>query len=183
MPAGLAVAATGLGTIESGPDWHKRTSIGVDVMKRVLPSVLVALGLALLVPPAWASDATLKSALKPYEARLTKDIAYLAGFRVPSKKATGGALKRLAKINKDLKGAVQAANHNQASSKNGRKGRSLVLSGLHDAIAAAGAARSCAKAAKAGHHAAAKLDRKHEQREINRAIPELESGGKLLHLF
>ena len=152
-------------------------------MRRVGISLVIVMGLAALAGPAWASDATLKNALKPYKTRLTADVAYLAAFKVPSSSAASGVQSKLSKISKDLQGATQAANANQASTKNGRKGRSQVLDGLHDAIAAADSARACVKAVKAGKASAAKSDRKLEQSNVNRAIPLLESGGKLLKLF
>ena len=58
-----------------------------------------------------------------------------------------------------------------------------MLSGLHDATLAASDARAAAAAARSGKRSTARRDAKEEQREINKAIPLFESGGKLLHLF
>lgn len=152
-------------------------------MRRIaLFLVMVVVVLASSVP-AWASDSTLRNALKPYKMRLTADVAYLAVFKVPSKAKAGTVSVKLPKIEKDLLGATQAANANQASTKNGRKARAQVLAGLHDALAATDSARACVNAVKAGKAPAAKSDRKLEQSNINKAIPLLESGGKLLKLF
>ena len=70
----------------------------------------------------------------------------------------------------------------QGSTRSGRRGRTLVLSGLHGATLATADARASAKAARSGKRSAAKLDAKHERTEINKAISQFESGGKLLHL-
>jgi len=152
-------------------------------MKRVGLSLLVIVGLAVAPAPGWATDASLKSALKPYKTRLTTDVAYLAGFKVPKKSAVGGVLKKLSKITKDLQGAATAANRNQASSNTGRQGRTQVLAGLHDATSAGAAARACAKAVRSGKGSKAKTDHKQVQSNINKAIPLLESGGTKLKLF
>jgi hypothetical protein len=152
-------------------------------MKRVVLPLVVLLALLAPAPLALASDASLKKALKPFKARLTADIAYLAGFSAPSRARASGALSKLATIRKDLSGATRAATNNKASTKSGRKGRTLVLSALHDATLATGDARASAKAARSGNRSAAKRDAKHERSEINKAIPRFESGGKLLHLF
>jgi hypothetical protein len=152
-------------------------------MKFLAVVLLAALGMVAAAPLAQASDATLKRALKAYEGRLTADIGYLSSFSVPSKGTAAGVLRRLSKVRTDLTGAARAANHEQASSSSGRRGRALVLSGLHDASAAAGDARACANAAGAGNRSAAARDRRLERREIGKAIPLFESGGRLLHLF
>lgn len=152
-------------------------------MKRVAPALLVSLGLLVASPLAQASDASLKSALKRYEARLTTDIGYLSSFSAPSRSTAPAALSRLSKIRSDLTGAARAATGEQASTSSGRKGRTLVLSGLHDATVAADDARACATAARSGNRSTARGDAKAEQSEINKAIGLFESGGKLLHLF
>lgn len=152
-------------------------------MKRGALPLLVALGLLVAAPLAQANDASLEHALKPYEARLTKDIGYLSSFSAPKKSAATAALHRLAKIHTDLTGATHAATTHQASTSSGRRGRTLVLSALHDAIVALGDARSCATAARSGNGSAAKRDRKQALKEINKAIPLFEAGGTLLHLF
>jgi hypothetical protein len=144
-------------------------------MKRlVLP-----LGLLAAAPLAQASNASLEKALKPYETRLTTDISYLSNFSAPSKKAAPAALTKLSKINSDLSGATKAATGQQASTSSGRKGRTQVLSALHEATVATSDARACATAARSGKKSTAKS----EQSEINKAIPLFESGGELLHLF
>lgn len=152
-------------------------------MKRIaLPCLvtIVALGLA---PGAQASDASLQHALKAYQARLTSDIGYLAGFTVPSRSAAGRALTRLAGVHRDLAAASGAASSQQASSSSGRRGRSLVLAALSGAITATGDAEAAASAARAGRSSAARSDVAAEQAAINRAIPQFEQGGRLLHLF
>jgi hypothetical protein len=152
-------------------------------MKRWLLPLLLVAGLLASAPLAQASDASLKHALSPFKSRLTADIAYLAGFKSPSKSAAGGVLRKLSKIGHDLSGATQAANGQQASTNSGRRGRTLVLSGLHHASLATSDAQASARAARAGKRATAKSDAKNEQTEINKAIPQFEQGGRLLHLF
>ncbi len=152
-------------------------------MKRITLSLLIAAGFAVLPSAAAASDATLKSALKAYETKLTTDIGYLSSFSTPSKNGAKGALQKLSKIDKDLAGATKAANKNQGSTANGKKGRTEILAALKDATAADSSAQACAKAAHAAKHSAAKSALKQEQRQINKAIPLFESGGKLLKLF
>jgi hypothetical protein len=152
-------------------------------IQRVALPLLVSLGLLVATPLAQASDASLERALKAYGARLTGDIGYLSSFSAPSKRAAGAVLHRLSKVRDDLAGATRAATGRQASTSSGRKGRKLVLSGLHDATAAAGDARACATAARSGNRFAAKRYERQEQSEIGKAIPMLESGGKVLHLF
>jgi hypothetical protein len=152
-------------------------------MKRFALALLVSLGLLAVAPLAHASDASLEHALKAYKTRLTADIAYLASFSAPSKSAAATALSRLPKLRGDLTGATQAATRQQGSTNSGRKGRTMVLSGLHDAIVATGDAGASAAAARSGNRATAKRDASREQAEINRAIPLFESGGMLLHLF
>ena len=152
-------------------------------MKRVALPLLIAIGLLATASFAQASDAGLRRALRPYRARLTTDISYLSNFTAPSKSRTGAALRRLSKIRGDLGGATRAANLQQASTSSGRKGRTLVLSALHDASAAAADARASALAARSGNRSAARRDARKEQGEINRAITSFEQGGKLLHLF
>jgi hypothetical protein len=152
-------------------------------MRRSITSLAAASCLLVAAPPAHASDASFKRALKPFAARLTRDIGYLANFSVPARKVAAQALRRIAAIRRDLAAATRAATVNHASSRSGRKGRALVLAGLHDATAAAGEARACATAVIAGHRAAAKRDCRREQRLVAEAIRALEAGGRLLHLF
>jgi hypothetical protein len=152
-------------------------------MKRLVVSLVVALSVAVTAPTALASDATLKHALKPYISRLTTDIAYLASFTVPSKAKVGSVLHKVSKIGADLTAVTKAAKGQQASTKKGAQGRTLVLAGLRDATTANGLAKACAKAVKAGKKSLAKTDRKKEFATINKAIKEFESGGKDLHLF
>jgi hypothetical protein len=145
---------------------------------------LLASGAVLVAAPlVQASDRTVTHALKPYEARLTADVGYLASFSAPSKGAAAGALGRLSKVSKHLSGAKRAASGQMASSSSGRKGRTEVLQALNDALLATGDARASAEAARAGKRSTARRDAKAEQREINKAIPLFESGGKKLHLF
>lgn len=151
-------------------------------MKRVMLPLLVSLGVLAVAPLAQASDASLEHALKPYKARLTSDIGYLANFSAPSRRAASGALSTLSKVRADLNGATHAANGQQASSSSGRRGRSEVLSAFHDATVAAGDAQASAHAARAGHSSTARRDAGEEQTEINSAIPLFESGGGLLGL-
>lgn len=143
--------------------------------------VLVAIGAAASV--AQASDASLKHALKAYQTRLTADIGYLASFTAPSNSGATAAFKKLSTISKQLKGATQAANGQQASSSKGIKGRKDVLTALKDASAAVTDAKASATAAKAGKSSTAKHDAKQERQQINKAIPLFESGGKALGLF
>ena len=147
------------------------------------PILLLLLGLLALAPLAQASDATLEKAMKPYEKRLTNDISYLSNFSAPSKKAAPSTLNKLSRISSDLAAATKAATGHQASTSSGRKGRTQILAALHDATTATSDARTCAKAARAGKKSTAKRDAKTEQRQINKAIPLFESGGKLLKLF
>jgi hypothetical protein len=152
-------------------------------MKRVALLLLVPLGLLVATPFARATDASLERALKAYETRLSGDIGYLSSFSAPSKGAAAAVLHRLSEVRNDLAGATRAATGRQASTGSGRRGRELVLSGLHDAAAAASDARACATAVRSGNRNAAKRDERQEQSEIGKAIPLFESGGKLLHLF
>jgi hypothetical protein len=152
-------------------------------MKRIALSVLVMLGLLAGAPIAHASNASLTHALKPYETRLTTDIGYLSSFSAPSRTAASAALTKLSRVRRDLSSATGAASGQQASTNSGRKGRTLVLSAMHDATLAAGDAQASATAARAGRHGVARRDAQSEQTEISRAIPSFESGGRLLHLF
>ena len=153
------------------------------LMKRfVLPLILMFSVLA-LAPLAAASDKSLESALKPYKSKLTTDVAYLAAFKAPSKSKAGGVLKKLSKIEGDLTGAKNAANGQQASTSSGTQGRTEVLSGLGDLLAANGDAKNSASAAKAGKSSTAKSDAKLELKATNKAIPVLEAGGMKLKLF
>jgi hypothetical protein len=152
-------------------------------MKRVALPLLVSFGMLVAAPLAQASDASLTRAVKPYKTRLTADIGYLSSFSVPSKSASSGVVRRLSKIRNDLNGATRAASGQQASTSSGRKGRTLVLSALHDATVATADARACATAAGSGNRSGANRDQRQEQTEIQKAIPLFESGGRLLHLF
>jgi hypothetical protein len=152
-------------------------------MKRVLLPSIVSIGLLAMAPMARGSDASLEHALKAYKTKLTTDVAYLSSFSAPSKSRATATLRRLSKVAGDLAGATRAANGQQASTKSGRKGRKLVLEGLHDATLAVRDARASATAAKSGQRPTAKRDARSEQAKINNAIPMLEQGGKLLHLF
>jgi hypothetical protein len=152
-------------------------------LKRFTIPLLVMLGLLAFAPLAAASDKSLENALKPYKTKLTTDVAYLAAFKAPAKSKAGGVLKKLSKITADLNGAKNAANGQQASTNSGKQGRTEVLSGLGDLLAAAGDAKNSASAAKAGKSATAKSDAKLELKATNKAIPLLEAGGTKLKLF
>jgi hypothetical protein len=152
-------------------------------MKRLAPLVFALLGLLAAAPLAAASDVSLRTALKPYEARLTTDIGYLSSFSAPSRSAAPAVLSMLSKVRSALSGATLAASRQQGSSSSGRKGRAQVLSALGYATAAADEAGASANAARAGNRSAAKLDAKQEQSKITKAIPLFKSGGSLLHLF
>lgn len=144
---------------------------------------LVALFVAVGGGVAQASDASLTKAMKAYKTRLTTDIAYLANFSAPAKARAGATLTKLGKINRDLLGARHAAQINQASTASGRKGRTEVLSALGYALTSTKDATASARAARAGHRAAARADARAALREINKAIPLFEDGGRRLHLF
>ena len=152
-------------------------------MRRTLASSLAVVGLLASPTLAHASDTSLRHALSTYESRLTSDIGRLANFAVPSRAAAASTVAAMTKVNADLEGAVRAATAQKASTSAGRRGRTLVLSGLHEAIVAAGDAKAAALAARTGHGAAARAQAAKERAAINRAIPLFESGGKLLHLF
>jgi len=158
-------------------------STHIRLVTRVAVPVLISLGLLLAAPLAQASDASLKRAVKPYVQRLTADISYLSNFSVPSKGGTATVLRRLSKVRKDLGGATRAVKDNQGSTSSGRKGRTLALSALAHATTATGDAVSCASAVRAGHRSVAKSDQRREQNEINKAISQFETAGRLLHLF
>lgn len=147
-----------------------------------MPLVLCSALLA-LAPFAQASDSSLRSALKAYEANLTKDIGYLATFKAPSSSGASAALHKISKIASDLNAAEHAASAQQASSSSGRTARSDVLSALHDALIAAGDAKASATAARSHKASTAKKDAKATVSETNKAIPLFETGGKLLKLF
>ena len=151
-------------------------------MKRVVLSLLVMIGL-LATPVALASDKSLEAALKPYKAKLTTDIAYLANFKAPTKSKAAAATKELGKIASTLNGAKKAAEDNQASSSKGKAGRTDVINGLTDALSAASDGKSAASAAKSGKGSSAKSHAKSEKTEIDKAIPLLETGGTDLKLF
>ncbi len=152
-------------------------------MKRIALPCLVTIAALAVAPGALASDASLQHALKAYEARLTSDIGYLASFAAPNRSAAGAALTKLSGVQRDLSAASRAASGQQASSSAGRNGRSLVLSALSGASTAARDAAAAATAARAGRGATASGDVKAEQAAIDRAIPQFEQGGRLLHLF
>jgi hypothetical protein len=152
-------------------------------MKRIATPFLALVALAVAVPVAGANDASLEHALGAYKSRLTADIGYLASFSVPSRAGAGGTLSRLSTIQHDLAGARHAASAQQGSSSAGRRGRTLVLSALGDAIAAAGHAQSSANAARSGKTSTARSEARTESSDINRAIPLFQQGGTLLHLF
>ncbi len=152
-------------------------------MKRLATPFIVLLALVSTASVARASDSSLEHALSVYKGRLTADIGYLASFSAPNRSGAGGALSRLSRVESDLAGARQAATGQQGSSSSGRKGRALVLSGLGDALGAAGDARASATAARSGKSSTARSDARSETSEINRAIPLFQQGGTLLHLF
>ena len=151
-------------------------------MKRVV-SVLAALGVLALAPLAQASDRSLERALGADKSRLTSDISYLASFSAPSRSSASGVLSRLSRIGSDLNGASRAASSQRASSSSGRHGQLLILTALSDAMFAESEAHASASAARSGSRSTASRDARAEQGEINRAIPDFESGGHLLHLF
>ncbi len=146
-------------------------------------AVALCLGLGIFVPVARADDAGLKKALKAYETKLTTDISYLSAFTKPNKSAVSGTLQRLSKITKDLGGAMHAASTHHASTTAGAKGRTEVISALHDAGAATRDAQASARAVRGGKLAQAKHEAKLELSAINKAIPLFEAGGQRLHLF
>jgi hypothetical protein len=152
-------------------------------IKRITISLLAVLGVLAPIAPAQASDKTLEKALKPYKTKLTHDVAYLAGFKAPSKSKAASALKELSTIHGDLSGANKAAKDNQASSTNGKTGRADVLTGLKYALSGAADAEKSAKAAKSGKSSTAKSDAKSDIALIKKAIPPLEAGGSKLGLF
>jgi hypothetical protein len=162
---------------------HRKDFLAVVSTRWLALPLVVLLTIGAAASIAQASDASLKHALKGYENRLTADIGYLASFTAPSKSGAAGALKKLSTISKQLKGATQAANGQQASSAKGTKGRKDVLAALKDASAAVTAAKASANAAKAGNSSTAKHDAKQERQKINKAIPLFEAGGKALGLF
>jgi hypothetical protein len=151
-------------------------------MKRALLLLLVLIGL-LATPAALASDKSLENALKPYKAKLTTDIAYLATFKAPTKSKASAASKELTKIESTLKGAKSAAESHQASSSKGKTGRTDVIAGVTDALTATTDGESSASAAKSGKSSKAKSDAKAELKAIDKALPLLETGGKDLGLF
>jgi hypothetical protein len=151
-------------------------------MKRIALSLL-SFGLLAAAPLAQASDRSLEQALRAYQARLTSDIGYLSSFSTPSRGSAGAVLSRLSRIGGDLNGASRAARGQRASSHSGSRGQSLILSALGNASVAVSDARAAAYAARSGNRSTASRDARAEQSAINRAIPQFESGGHLLHLF
>jgi hypothetical protein len=152
-------------------------------MKRALPFLVVIVGLLALAPVGLASDKSLEKALKPYKTKLTTDVAYLATFSAPSKSHARATLSKLSKVKTDLTGAKNAASGQQASSSKGKTGRTDVIAGVTDALAAEKLAAQSASAAKSGKKSTAKSDAKAAVKELNKAIPVLEAGGKALGLF
>jgi hypothetical protein len=152
-------------------------------MKRVVLPLLVLLGLLAVAPAGFASDQSLAKALKPYKSKLLVDVAYLGNFKAPSKSKAAAALKRLSTIKKDLTGAKNAAEGQQASTSKGTTGRTDVINGVTDMLTATSDAVNSAKAAKSGKTSAAKSDAKAEFKEVNKGIPPLEAGGTDLGLF
>lgn len=156
----------------------------VTLSRRTLAGLLlVCAALLAAAPLARAGDGSIRRAMKPYKVKLTVDIGYLSNFSAPSRKAAPGALRRLSRIRTDLTGASRALRHQRASSRNGRRGRADVLKALHHALTATTRARSSARAARAGHRITARRIARSEQRQIDRAIREFETGGRLLRLF
>lgn len=145
--------------------------------------LLICAALLAAAPLARASDASIRRVMNPYKTKLTVDIAYLANFSAPSWKAAPGTLHKLAGIRTELTRASRALEHQKASTRNGRRGRTDVLNALHTALTATTDARNSATAARHRHSATARKDTKAEQRQIGKAIPEFETGGRLLHLF
>jgi hypothetical protein len=143
----------------------------------------ICLSVGALAPMAIASDSSLEKALKPYKSKLTVDIAYLANFKAPGRSGAGAALKQLSKIKGDLNGAKSAATDNQGSTASGKTARTQVISGLGDALTSLADDQKSANAAKSGKASTAKSDAKAGFKEINKAIPLLESGGMKLKLF
>lgn len=148
-----------------------------------LPLLVIWAALLAAAPLANASDATIRHALKPYKKKLETDIAYLAAFSAPSRSAAPAALHKLSKIRTDLTGASHALQHQTASSSKGTKGRTDVLNALHTALTATSDAKNSATAAHTGHQSTAGTDAKSAKKEINKAIPQFETGGSLLKLF
>src|ERR1700734_3250323 len=142
-------------------------------IKRITISLLVVVGALAPVATAQASDKSLEKALKPYESKLTTDVAYLATFPAPSKGSAGSAQKKLSKIHGDLSGVEKVANENQGSSANGKAGRTDVIAGVKDALTATADAEAAAKAAKSGKSSTAKSDATNAKNEMKKAIPLL----------
>lgn len=164
------------------PDQRRRLRLRLWAMRRTALSLL-AFGLLVVAPLAQASDRSLEQALKAYQSRLTADIGYLSSFSTPTRRSAGAVLSRLSRIGSDLSGASRAARGQRASSRSGSRGKSLVLSALSNASVAVSDARAAAYAARSGNHSTASRYTRAEQSAINRAIPQFESGGHLLHLF
>ena len=153
------------------------------LIKRFMLPLVICLSLGALAPLAMASDSSLENALKLYKSKLTVNIAYLANFKAPSKSGAATALRKLSKIKGDLNGAKNAATANQGSTASGKAARTQVISGLGDALTSLGDDQKSATAAKSGKASTAKSDAKAGFKEINKAIPLLESGGMKLKLF
>jgi hypothetical protein len=154
----------------------------VSMKRVVLPLLLVLIGL-LATPVAFASDSSLKAALKPYKSKLTVDIAYLADFKAPTKSKAAAATKKLGQIQSTLNGAKKAAEGQQGSTSKGKAARTDVINGVTDALTATSQAKASAAAAKSGKSSTAKSDAKAAFKTIGKAIPLLEAGGKDLGLF
>jgi hypothetical protein len=168
--------------LESSGSHHSVLLLEVS-MKRVAVPMLVLFSLLALASTGLASDASLKSALKPYKKKLTSDVAYVATFKAPAKSKAGAAEKKLKRIKTDVTGAKNAATGQQASTSKGTTARADVLKGLGYVLIAIKDANSSAAAAKSGKASTAKKDAKAAVKETNKAIPPLEAGGTDLGLF
>jgi hypothetical protein len=153
------------------------------LIKRIMLPLAICLSVGALAPMAMASDSSLEKALKPYKSKLTVDVAYVANFKAPSKSGAAAALTKLSKIKGDLNGAKNAATANQGSTASGKTARTQVISGLSDSLTALADDQKSASEAKSGKASTAKSDAKAGFKEINKAIPLLESGGQKLKLF
>lgn len=152
-------------------------------MRRAALLCLASMTVLAAASVAQASDASLEHALAAYQSKLTTDIGYLASFATPSRATAAATLSRLSTAQRDLTAADKAASGQQASSATGRQGRTLILSALGEASAAAADGRAAASAARTGNSSAAKAAAARERGAIDAAIPDFEQGGKDLHLF
>ncbi len=157
--------------------------MSIKLTRPILALLLLICAALLVAPPlAGASDASIRRVMKPYEQKLTVDIGYLSTFSAPSRSVAPRTLRKLSGIRTELTDASHALEHQKASSRNGRRGRTDVLEALRNALTATADARNSARAARAGHGVTARNDVKAEQREIGKAITQFETGGQLLHL-